>query len=597
MKKYIALLSLVWASQMLVFAQHQNLKTMSRLQKELAFSNAMLQAKCQFMSIDNSFAVNPNAPELAVYNKGTNNIDIILLKTGSVRTSIPLKAPCFSNLVYSANNNYFAYTSETNLHILDPITYQEKLVIKGTSDKAVDIAISPDGKKIAVRYVNTKMTEAKIYVYTSHDDKRLNKFKEAYQPSKMCFSPDGKYLKTTKLYDLTKDEPTNKLDYSGANCFTVDGDGLIYFDSNGDLRIKNVLSLLDEKTIRTFHHRAVNSISYSKGNKYLLTCANDSSVHLIDVVHDSVICQFKTTCPNIFQAGFCMDDDNIVAGTTDNEIRIWMTDPDKIVYHQARIEGQKSNYGYYLKRYSNGKFQYDCRLAIDTIDYESAKSENTIESYKLYNTQHPGGDFQSQARSRIEDLYYENAVKTNRLYAFQEYRNLYPLGRYSAQVDEKIELLVFADAEKTNTIDAYTQYLQKYKKGKFIVTAYKNIESLSFSNAVRDSSLLGITRYLEAYPDGRYAENAKQLIAPFKAKSEKIVGQQALTGNLEDCEYYNEMYPKGQYSAEVKLRIAFLQEREKALLEKTRADSLEMIRKKISNSGTSTGAQDPSSKQ
>ena len=178
MKNYIFIILLVLLSRLFVNAQIVSYSKLNEPEKKALFSALMLYSSFPIPDLGSEFVLNPNELEIAIYNKASNKIEIYNLKTKSLRLAIDLKGTCHSNLVYSANNNYFVYAEDAIIHVLDPITYLEKFKITGVSDKASALSISPDSRKLAVQFVNNDMTESRIIVYNSHDDKKLNKFKE-----------------------------------------------------------------------------------------------------------------------------------------------------------------------------------------------------------------------------------------------------------------------------------------------------------------------------------------------------------------------------------------------------------------------------------
>lgn len=589
MKNYILIVLLMALLPYMADAQIVSYSKQGDLERKITFSTLMLQSSFPIPDLGSEFALNPNELEIAIYNKSTNKIEIYNLKTKSLRLAIDLKGSCSSNLVYSANNNYFAYSEDALVHVLDPITYIEKFKIAGPSDKVVALAISPDSKKLAVQYVNAEMSDSRIVVYNSHDDKKLAKFKEPYTKAKFMFSHDGRLLISSKIYDLLEEKVLNNLSYASAACLAPSEGSLVGFENNGDLKFRSILGLEEQKLVKTFHRRLVSDLSFSSDGRYMATCSYDSSINYVDLIRDTLLCSFKLPYAFISQVEFSRGGEYIVSLSLDKMVRLWHTEKEKIIYYHALAAASKSEFEYYILKYPEGKYTNNCREYIDTLDYEAAKNIHTMESYKTYLEQQPRGRFYSMVYIVIDDMAYDKVKGINTIKEYERYVKAYPNGQHKAEANAKIDELYYERAQKENFEDSYQDYISRFPAGRFKLDALENIEMLVYRKALKDSSIIGINKYLDRYPNGKYVEAVKQKIDEFKPAAEQEVFENAMSGDLKACLFYEELYPNGKYAKKVKIKIKYLQNIEREKFEAAHSDSLERVKE---TSGTFTDPRD-----
>ena len=122
-------------------------------------------------------------------------------------------------------------------------------------------------------------------------------------------------------------------------------------------------------------------------------------------------------------------------------------------WNKAEAQNTVAAYKAYLQSFSNGRFAYRARRAIQQLDEEAwdlARQSNTINAYEHYLNNFPKGQYANSAQRNIQtiadDTEWEIAQKLNDKTAYEEYVRKYPRGRHTEEANKKIRAIENANS-------------------------------------------------------------------------------------------------------------------------------------------------------
>jgi DNA-binding beta-propeller fold protein YncE len=265
----------------------------------------------------------------------------------------------------------FLVLAATTAASADSETYSRSTLTE--EGRAARVAFSPDGKKIALAFVEDAGMRLKD---TAGGEGRLLTW-EGRPADFVAFSPDGARILTdspdgtVRIWDVASGRPIAQFTKPGtglpAAAFSPDGSRIVIVigANDGKVRILDIatareIAVLEghesgvtdasyspdgtliatasaDKTVRLWdaengrelavlhHDQAINSVAFSADGKRLVTGVRDGTAHVFDIGTGRETLVIKAGTDDVLAASFSHDGARIVTGSADRTVRIWDT--------------------------------------------------------------------------------------------------------------------------------------------------------------------------------------------------------------------------------------------------------------------------------
>ncbi len=260
-----------------------------------------------------------------------------------------------------------------------------------------------------------------------------------------------------------------------------------------------------------------------------------------------------------------------------------------------QMTGQKGTwdaYTNYVKKYPDGRYTKEAKVALDEINRWERESEEA-----------------RQREIKAEDDYWQAVEKKRTRDAYNEYMKKYPLGRYFQEANDNLDEIKKRESEearqreikaeddywqaveKKRTRDAYNEYMKKYPSGRYFQEANDNLGEIKKreSEEARQREIKAeddywqavekkrtrdaYNEYMKKYPSGRYFQEANDNLGEIKKRESDEARQREIKAEddfwqaakksetKEAYEEYIKKYPHGRYTQLAKAAIEEIMKR------------------------------------
>jgi WD40 repeat protein len=254
--------------------------------------------------------------ESFAYTVSTSSGNILMW---DLRNKLPARVQAHKNQItsieYSPDGKHILTSSYDSTAIIWNNEGKIIKVLKGHHDLVNSAQFSPDS-----RYVVTAGNDNSAIVWDLEGNQILNYKFDEYPVEFASFSPDNKTIaiispaNICRIIDLngtTIKDLRWKVDYSWNVGFGSWWPRKLLLDSLGN-----------EIRYETWHKQYINSASFSRDRKFVITASDDSTAKVWDLKGNEIIC-LKGHNNKVIDATFSGDGNIIVTATIDNTLRIW----------------------------------------------------------------------------------------------------------------------------------------------------------------------------------------------------------------------------------------------------------------------------------
>lgn len=260
----------------------------------------------------------------AIVNAGSSGVSFLNPDGLTVSNKISMPGEVPLGMALSPQNDRLFILVGGNVRVYDLETY-ELTASYPTSGGANSIAVSPDGKSIALG-----ISDNKVQILSAKDGHVISNFRSYYGGWSVAFSPDSRLVaggtsQGVLMWEVAsgawlglegnQSSSVKSLTFSNDGKLLAGGSkGVIYVwnVAEGDLRYQSEGDFGD-----------VYSLDFSPDNSMLVSGSEDGTVRLWDALTGKMLKSLTGHTSAVFGVSFSPGGENIVSGANEGTIRVW----------------------------------------------------------------------------------------------------------------------------------------------------------------------------------------------------------------------------------------------------------------------------------
>jgi WD40 repeat protein len=257
------------------------------------------------------------------------------IETGRLLWNFTGHTKTIEALAYSPDGTKLASASlDKTIRVWDTRTGEQLAVLEGHRDGVTSVAFSPDGNHLVSASYDTTV---RIWDIRNNSSQVLTGHRAAVLAD-VRYSPDGRYIASLdrnavlKIWDVESRTEKHSFEQTPGASFTFNRDGtkIFFGDFYGYIYVMELESGTKESP-EPVHREAINAISLSLDEKYLLTGSGDPTSSNGDrslKLHDAETGETLLTrdfSGGVYAADWSRDGKRIIAGTGDGDL--YLLDP------------------------------------------------------------------------------------------------------------------------------------------------------------------------------------------------------------------------------------------------------------------------------
>ena len=226
---------------------------------------------------------------------------------------------------------------EGTINLWNPITGKEKKMIPGDIDHVVSVALSPNGKTIAIG-----SSDGRIYLRDLDTiENKITLSGHKWQVKSLAFSPDGETLvsgsidQTVRLWDVNTGEQkktlTGHTNWVRSIAFSPDGKTIASSSRDGTIRFWNA-DIGTLKNIITGYAAGTEAIAFSSDGQTIIIGYGDGAIRFWDAntgQHIKTLNEFRNAMSSGAVRNIAFTPDGKTLAWGDDGMRLWDVDTDE----------------------------------------------------------------------------------------------------------------------------------------------------------------------------------------------------------------------------------------------------------------------------
>lgn len=161
----------------------------------------------------------------------------------------------------------------------------------------------------------------------------------------VAWSPNGQNIasggwdRTADIWNITSGKTLFTIPFSdvvSSLAWSPNGQEIAASSWNNVVQIWNTRTAQPFRTYSNYFAQAVNAVAWSPNGHYLAVGNNNSTVEVVDIVSDTIICDYAGHSKAVNAVAWSPDGQSIASGSDDGTVRIWnpfsLTTPTQMVY-------------------------------------------------------------------------------------------------------------------------------------------------------------------------------------------------------------------------------------------------------------------------
>jgi WD40 repeat protein len=204
---------------------------------------------------------------------------------------------------------------------------------QGDGSPAVNVALSPDGKRVAAfiqKYVQWGGDPGLIQIWEIGSTKPALSFSHLTAVQDWMFSPDGRHLVTSgglwNGWCYVWDAATGKelQTFSGTNvAYAPSGKQIIVGERDGTLKLRDATDWRELWLSRGGHSAPINHALFSRDGKRIASASEDNTIKVWDASNGRELLTIRGHTKRVSRVAFLSDDRDLISASQDNTIRVW----------------------------------------------------------------------------------------------------------------------------------------------------------------------------------------------------------------------------------------------------------------------------------
>jgi WD40 repeat protein len=246
------------------------------------------------------------------------------------------------SLAYGPDGTWLVSASDGDelLRVWGTATGRLRKTIPVAGAHTLAVAVSPDGGRVALRALDVRSNEGRLYVHDVESGKRVY----SAEGRALAYSPDGRWLaalagdhQTVLLLDARTYETAARFGgharYVNSAAFSPDSRRLASCSADRTVRLWEVETGA-WRVLRGHTDEVYTAAFHPKGTR-LATAGRDRAVWLWDVERGEEVARLPGHADYVWSLAFSPDGKTLVSGSGDRTVRLWDTEPLRARY-QAR---------------------------------------------------------------------------------------------------------------------------------------------------------------------------------------------------------------------------------------------------------------------